>query len=515
MKMLPSLCLLVVLVPANSAHKSSPGLLCTNDYVNNVSCSWNGSWPGSVEDCWISGTKISFKGPKFITQSCKMKQHRSSPPGCSFVFEGTQFSGSEQMPVINMKCNGTLIHNITNYRPASHIKMHPPAAPRVNITVNDTLISWSLREPVSYFFRSKFDFQVQVKQTSQTWTEAMSFQTLDQKLVIPVWTLQGALQVRVRVKPSDRENCHWSNWSPTTSWDEASDKLETSTKRAWWMDQTSLMVTGVFLTLCVVFAVMTFYKTCKNRKLLKKKPVPNPSKYLENIHGGNLKSWSSRSEFVFVPPCDHISPVEVCEDWGGLVPSSSPSSSSTSALLYSHDYPPSASDSSGVAYNSSSLSTFSNMGYFMSSSSGGSARTEPHPAYFTYNDPFAALPQPPQRHAPSSAPDYESLKREPESPDSGFGLMEEQEEDRSEHSSAFLILPLHFNPRTCPPSSSSPPPPPPLAVAQISADRQQLDVPESAAAAAMSRSSSMPIEPFKSDYLTLKELQTTFSNKSI
>uniref|UniRef100_A0A3Q3AZC6 Interleukin-2 receptor subunit beta-like n=1 Tax=Kryptolebias marmoratus TaxID=37003 RepID=A0A3Q3AZC6_KRYMA len=440
------------------------GLLCTNDYVNNVSCSWNGSWPGSVEDCWISGTKISFKGPKFITQSCKMKQHRSSPPGCSFVFEGTQFSGSEQMPVINMKCNGTLIHNITNYRPASHIKMHPPAAPRVNITVNDTLISWSLREPVSYFFRSKFDFQVQVKQTSQTWTEAMSFQTLDQKLVIPVWTLQGALQVRVRVKPSDRENCHWSNWSPTTSWDES-------------------FKAGSESVLCFHFVL--------------------------------LESWSSRSEFVFVPPCDHISPVEVCEDWGGLVPSSSPSSSSTSALLYSHDYPPSASDSSGVAYNSSSLSTFSNMGYFMSSSSGGSARTEPHPAYFTYNDPFAALPQPPQRHAPSSAPDYESLKREPESPDSGFGLMEEQEEDRSEHSSAFLILPLHFNPRTCPPSSSSPPPPPPLAVAQISADRQQLDVPESAAAAAMSRSSSMPIEPFKSDYLTLKELQTTFSNKSI
>lgn len=209
-----------------------------------------------------------------------------------------------------------------------------------------------------------------------------------------------------------------------------------------------------------------------------------------------------------------------------MVPSPSPSSSPDSALLHSQNHPPS--DSSGIVYNSSSLSSFSNMGYFMSGSSGHSSRTDSHLAYFTYNDPFHTLPsgpQPPPYDTFISGLGYESLKREPESPDSGFGIMEEQEKNLNEHTSPCIILSLHLPSHTRPLSSSPPPlppPPPPChppAVSQILSIRQDLDVSGTAAgssaAAAMCRSSSMPVEPFKSDYLTLKELQTTFSNKSI
>lgn len=203
-----------------------------------------------------------------------------------------------------------------------------------------------------------------------------------------------------------------------------------------------------------------------------------------------------------------------------MVPSPSPSSSSISALLHPQN-PHSASGPSRVVFKSSSLSSFSNMGYFISSSSGGSAGTDPHLAYFTYNDTFRTLPTIPQPSLCdtfSSDPDYESLKKEPDSPDSGFDIKGDQEEDLNEHRSLFLVLPLHFPSHTW---SSSPPS---SAVAQISSTKQELDVSEmvaagggggGSAAAAMCRSSSMPVETFKSDYLTLKELQSTFSNKSM
>lgn len=183
------------------------------------------------------------------------------------------------------------------------------------------------------------------------------------------------------------------------------------------------------------------------------------------------------------------------------------------------------------------------MGYFMSSSSSSSARTDPSPAYFTYQDDFHNLHNSHNLHlslCPSftTSPTYESLKKEPQSPDSGFGIGKEDEEDKEDkkvvdvkgddisddhQTSPVLVLPLHLPSWMCPPSS---PPPAPNApsLTQVSSDNQQVDTPVAAVsssyaawplARSMSRSSSMPVESCKTGYLTLKELQTTFSNKSI
>jgi len=179
------------------------------------------------------------------------------------------------------------------------------------------------------------------------------------------------------------------------------------------------------------------------------------------------------------------------------------------------------------------------MGYFMSSSSGSSTRTDPNPAYFTYQEDFHNLHDSLSLHPflhPSLHPSlhpfstYESLKREPQSPDSGFGIGKDDEdkcvaivvEDEASDGDPdppLLILTLHRSAQMCPTSSA----PTPLSTPTlISSDRQQVEVAAAGGspaawplAGAVCRSSSMRVEPCRTGYLTLKELQATFSNKSI
>ncbi|XP_071330347.1 interleukin-2 receptor subunit beta [Trachinotus anak] len=546
---------ILVLFSAQAAHSSrgSQGLSCVNDFVNKVNCTWNSTPVAPGVDCWIQGvkktliwkTEINRRTTKLIVQSCKLKQQGDSPPGCSLVFENEVFDFFETMPNISVKCNGTLLESLTNYMPRRHIKMNPPGVPNVSSDANETLISWSPGSPLSSYIET-FDFQVQIKLKKETWKEAHTLPSQEQYLRIPAEQLRGHRQVRVRVKSTD--NSHWSNWSPTTSWMGETDVAKTSQDRDWPLDHTSLVVQGVMLSVGLFVVMLVLCMSCLCRRRLKVKPVPNPSKYfptLHSVHAGNLKKWlnplSVSDTFFTAQPRDHISPVEVCQSWD-VVPSSSPSSSSTSALLHFRSYPISGSDTSGVADNSSSSSCFSNMGYFMSSASSSLAQTDPCPAYFTYQDDFHNLHNNHNLHlslCPSftTSRAYESLMREPQSPDSGFGIGQEDEEDKNDakvmdveevsddhQSSPLLILSLHLPSWVCPPSSAPPPPHPPSLTQSCSESQEMEDEPEAAAcgsyaawpvAGSMCRSSSMPVEPCKTGYLTLKELQTTFSNKSI
>ncbi|XP_054463148.1 interleukin-2 receptor subunit beta [Anoplopoma fimbria] len=559
MEILVSLHVLAVLFSVNAAHshshKGSQGLSCVNDFVNNVSCTWDSSHMAPGVDCWIIGVKttwivknhISYQGT--IIRSCKLKQHRNSTSGCSFVFENQKFNPFKDMPYISVECNGTMVENLTNYTPYNHIKLHPPGTPNVSSTANETRISWSHGSPPSDYLKS-FHFQVQIKQKNKSWNEASTLITLEQELSIPTWQLKGHCQVRVRVKPTEEpHNSHWSNWSPTTSWFSATDKVALQDQE-WHLGLTSLLTWGIMFSLGIIVVTLVLYMTYASRRFLKGKPLPNPSKYfhtLHSVHGGNLKKWmnpqSASESFFTAHPCEIISPVEICESWD-VVSSTSPSSSSTSVLLHFRSDPSAGSDTSGVVDNSSSSSScFSNMGYFMSSTSGSSARSDPNPAYFTYQDDFHGLHNSLNlrlslRPSHDNSRTYESLKREPQSPDSGFCIGKEDEEGREDErfanveeeevshdnpSPPLLILPLHRLSQMCP-TSSAPPPPNAPSLILISSDSQQVDEPVAAAfgnyaawpmAGAMCRSSSMPMEPCKTGYLTLKELQTTFSNKSI
>lgn len=442
------------------------------------------------------------------------------------------------MPNISIWCNGTLVETVHNYEARNHIKMHPPSAPHIRSTANATWISWSLGDRVSgYLNITGFGVQVQLKKKGQTWEEASPLYTEQREQAILVEKLEGPVEVRVRANPLHRINSQWSDWSPTTSWTGASDKVESSESQEWWLRQIAVLSVGLLFSLCLIISVLlAIYRSYKTRGLLKEKPIPNPSEYfctLHSVHGGNLKAWlnplSVSDSFFTSQPREQISPVVLCENWD-VVPSPRPASGSTSALLHCQNQPSKASQTGGVIDNSSSSSGFSNIGYFMSSSSEGSAHTNSNLAYFTYQDDSCTL-QPFLFPSLATWRAYESLKKEPHSPDSGFCFGKEDEldidldgeEDLDHLSSHLLALPLQLPLRIWPPSSP-PSPPHPVSVTQVSSDIQPADVPETAAGGgsaarllpgAMCRSSSMPVEPCRTGYLTLKELQTTFSNKSI
>lgn len=228
-----------------------------------------------------------------------------------------------------------------------------------------------------------------------------------------------------------------------------------------------------------------------------------------------------------------------------VAPSTSPSFSSTGALLhYRACSSPIGSDTSGTLdnYSSSSSSFYSNIGYFLSSSSGTSARTDRNAAYFTYQDNFTTWQD------DCKGPDflcgpllttqhYESLKREPQSPDSGFCVEKESEEEINDvgkvhvddWKTCTVDLPHHHAPPDSILTLTLPAPRPPsvLPLAEEPLDNPSAETPAAdvagisyaawPSAGSMARSSSVNAEPnkSKSGYLTVKDLQMTDRNKSI
>lgn len=421
------------------------------------------------------------------------------------------------MPNISVRCNDTLVDYRQEYKPAEHIKLNPPGAPTVNSSVNETRISWS---PGSLPYLT-LKFQVQIKHIHQSWNEVNTDPTGNPKFVI--WQkLKGHLQVRVRVKPT-KNGSHWSDWSQVTSWEAHDEPMKSQTEDTASLSLSLTLALGLPLLFASVIALYICYI---KKRLMKEKTVPNPSKYfctLHSVHGGNLKKWLnpvSVSDTVFMSrPREDISAVEVCESWA-VVPASPPCS--TSILLH-----PSSGDSH---HSSSSSSCFSNMGYFMSSSNGSSSHTCTKP-YFCHQDNIQSTHIKLSPCSPFTMATYQSLRRElkspPQSPDSGFGMEKFEDQDMEilddNHRSPLL---LHLPPSV----SSFPPasPPFPLNVSMVF-DNEGLeeDAPTAASPAGsgnlsawpvaepMCRASSFPVDSSKSGYLTLKELQTTFSNKSI
>ncbi|XP_029914762.1 interleukin-2 receptor subunit beta isoform X2 [Myripristis murdjan] len=571
MEILWSLCLVVVLVSVHPAKARRglqvQGLSCVNDFVNNVSCTWNSSHIEPGIDCWIFGEKKSwvmgdtgaFQQLPMI-RSCKLKQLGSSVQGCSFVFENKAFSCSEVMSSIRVECNGTAVDSLTKYEPCYHRA--------ANVSINDSWISWTPGSPRSNLF-ILFEFELEIKQNHQKWKEATTLPTDRQGERIPDWARKaGHYEARVRVKPSEMyPNSHWSDWSPVASWVIVGDMTPALEDKVPPLDQTRfnqatylVIVISLSLSFSLIVILIVCLRSCMRKGLFKRKPVPNPSKYfhtLHSVHGGNIKKWlnpqTASESFFIAQPCDQISPVEVFDVWD-VVRSTTPSSTTT-ALLHCHSGCASSGlGSSGVVEHSSSSSSspcFSNMGYFYPSYPSTSLRIDPSPDYFTYRDDFLDSHNLQLSLCPflAGSSTYEGLhcpKREhnmePHSPDSGFGVGKEDQADFEEdvdvgqeevsgdhHDSPLLIFPLQLPSWMCPPSSpppacppsSCPPPCHPPSLPQVHPDQ---DVPVVAPSGsyvslpvggAMCRSSSMPVEAGKTGYLTLKDLQTTYSNKSI
>ncbi|CAL1588816.1 unnamed protein product [Knipowitschia caucasica] len=486
-----------------------PQLSCVNDYVKNVTCTWKHPTFHPDLDCWVSGVKITYptkrNGPpaKYMNSSCKLKQDGDGEfPGCTFAFT-VKFNYYEKLPNISLKCKGKLIEAQKNYSPKDHIKLHPPGTPNVSSTSNMTRITWSLGNPPSL---KPFQFQAQIKHVDQSWDEVESQPTVVEEMVI--WPkLTGNLQVRVRIKipSSDRYLCQWSEWSPTASWvAEEAGRVSSGLNPA----QSTVfifLISALSLGLSCV-SVLILYKCCPQKRRLTYKMLPNPSKYfytLQSVHGGNLKTWISPrpvSSCFFLPhPCVDLCSVELCES-KDVAPSGPPCL--PPALVHSlAEFDP---------FSSCSSSCFSNMDYFMSSSENSSAQTRTRPFFSDQSSVLTSNRRPHLSLSPSilSSSIYESLKQEPQSPDSGFGVgkFEEQENQSSPLLSLALTVssPVYTSDETLVLHNQG--------MDEHTGPNEDLGWPVTEP---MCRASSLPVDPGKAGYLTLKDLHATFSNRSI
>lgn len=208
-----------------------------------------------------------------------------------------------------------------------------------------------------------------------------------------------------------------------------------------------------------------------------------------------VQAWLNPAEAYFTaPPMDGLSSVEVCG-----VEASPPSF----VLAAVPSGPPGSPDISSASGSSSSSSFYTNIGYFLSSSSGSSAPSMRRPTYFSYPDDGNG-----EDMAASLCSSFgktrssESLEQEPQSPDSGFsfGKEDEEAEKKDPEVPEEQVCPLLVFP--CPAAALR------LSPAQLSSG-------DSAEGSSVCRSSSMNAQPCRTGYLTLKELHMTFSNKSI
>uniref|UniRef100_H3C2E5 Fibronectin type-III domain-containing protein n=1 Tax=Tetraodon nigroviridis TaxID=99883 RepID=H3C2E5_TETNG len=457
---------------------SPPGLLCVNDYISTLSCAWRGAAPARYASCSITGKmNIWIRNHR----SCRLEQQENSPPGCSFAFENQTFNAYTSIPSIRMECDGAVVEELTDYKPHLHVKMNPPGAPVVEAAAEDTWVRWGAGGPGSTFTRSQF--HAQIKGKDQPWEEARNFSTEDPQLKVSSQQFPGLCEVRVRVRPAASPNQHWSSWSPTTSWLAATEAVEA--QPGWFLAQM-----GLLCSLGIIFVIILLLSAGYLRKrVLKEKPVPNPSKYfrsLQTLYEGNLKAWLNPAEAFFTAQLtDGISTVEVCEALA------SPPSVSAPA------------PSAGPDTGGNAVSRYTNMGYFRSSSCGSPAPAVRGPAYFTYPDDGDSGNDGIAVSLCSSFGKTESLEPEPQSPDSGFGFRKEDEEEKEDpeapEETISPLLVFFFQ---------HPSPSPPLSPCHLSSG-------DPADGGSICRSSSMNAQPCRTGYLTLKELHMTFSNKSI
>lgn len=213
---------------------------------------------------------------------------------------------------------------------------------------------------------------------------------------------------------------------------------------------------------------------------------------LRRTHPGILchpvlfQAWLNPAEAFFAAPVtEGMSSVEVCDV------KASPASS-VSAFAPMQSGPSASPDTDGGSSWSSSSSFYTNIGYFLSSSSGSSAPAVRGPAYFQYPDEGDSGTTGITVSLCSfcgNTGGWEGPEQDPQSPDSGFSFGKEDEAEKED-----AEVPED---QICPLLVLSPSP-------LSSAD-----------GGSVCRSSSMNVQPCRSGYLTLKELHMTFSNKSI
>ncbi|XP_052397927.1 interleukin-2 receptor subunit beta [Carassius gibelio] len=499
------------------------GLTCVNDYVTNISCVWWNSTDFSGQQCELVGKSDTKRSCELVPLSSQRHHKRS----CSLNFHHRNFFFKNKI-WLNVTCNGSAIFEL-HYHPARHIKTQPPDKP----TVSGDNITWSTGNNFPKSLNS-YESQLQFKAANTRWETAAYVNVSHERYVqldINKLTVGEEYQARVRVKPDEPLNQgylrgEWSDWSPAASWrSEIGLPVKSSVT-----DDSVVLIIGFHILIVIAVFCLAIYKSKKSSRSFKPNNlhVPDPSKYfqpLHTVHGGNFRKWlgcqNSVGPFLTPQSCDDISPVEVSDFWD--VSLTDPNARMSAAALIRSNQMDSGLDNSGTSRRSSS--GISNMGYFYSKSNTGSLHLETCPVYFTYHPEegtSSTLSSPGSSYECLQSPSYQT--EQPMSPDSGFDMPEEDEQEDEDisgaercaaegHALVSFIISLSRGShdavrpaeRFTPAAVVTPWSEPVRASSCVSSS-------ESAEGAGI-RPSSM-IEPSGSGYLTLKEMQK-YSNKSI
>uniref|UniRef100_A0AAZ1XUQ4 Interleukin-2 receptor subunit beta N-terminal domain-containing protein n=1 Tax=Oreochromis aureus TaxID=47969 RepID=A0AAZ1XUQ4_OREAU len=203
--------------------KPPSDLSCYTDYNRNITCLWNSRNVSNDTACIIhaqhNSRNISYSA------SCHLKPVDVSRPAlkkCSLIFEMEYtFLSSDELS-LNLSCN-QMKSGITSFKPSCHIKVNPPAEPKVNFTS----VSWLSQVP-EHERISSYRSELQWKKQDQSWSDPTVQKNLDIQCedeckaeLEPDKLIQGKrydARVHVRsVKPQPEGA--WSDWSPTASWE--------------------------------------------------------------------------------------------------------------------------------------------------------------------------------------------------------------------------------------------------------------------------------------------------------
>ncbi|XP_046699561.1 interleukin-2 receptor subunit beta isoform X2 [Silurus meridionalis] len=492
-----------------SLHLQRTDLSCVNDYIYTITCEWNSTAWLTSRNCTLHSIRDTFQGKK--EKICSLNTTRS----CSVTLSNIiSFTTEIELYVL---CNQTWMDGVKSYRPSQHVKLRPPG----KLKINRTLLMWSLEANFPEFIKN-YLFELQVKDKQQSWEEVKPIQVYGMSMSVANSSMCAReCEARIRIKPLETKSTDqirgiWSDWSSVVTW-------KTSISNTINFSQPE--VTGImvgFAVLVLILLILTPLSIYRHKCGLKMgcEHIPDPSTYFQPLiieHKGNFQAWlgSQHSTSLFLPSqsfnCE-ISPIdEVSEAWG------SPLTAST-LFLYTNQ---TATLQQQMMDTSQLSSGVSNMGYFYSEHQPGSVCVDSCPVYFSYHPEGGSL---------QTSMSYERLQgTEPTSPDSGFGMEAEKEEDDYEEDdedattgnganecSGINMQHLVSFVLSMPESSRVTVPP---CFAQLTPWHEEAESPgtsvnsESQDSPAV-RPSSMVVQPCNSGYLTLKEMQK-YSNKSI
>ncbi|XP_026025146.1 interleukin-2 receptor subunit beta-like [Astatotilapia calliptera] len=218
--------LLLLLLVCKSAEcpRLPKNLTCYTDYNRNITCLWNSKYVSDDTACTIHA---HYKSRCLsYSASCHLKPFDVSRPAlkkCSLIFEIEYTFLSFHELSLNPSCNQMKQSLITSFKPFCHIKVNPPAEPKVNFTS----VSWLSQVP-EHERISSYKSKVQWKKQDQSWSDPAVRKTRGIQCgqeckaeLKPHLLIQGErYEARVRVRSIfQHRKGAWSDWSPTASWE--------------------------------------------------------------------------------------------------------------------------------------------------------------------------------------------------------------------------------------------------------------------------------------------------------